>query len=324
MDKKICVILVIVLIALLAIVSFNAGVFDFLGSKNSDDTVTIGYLPCDHDAALFVADKQGLYKEKNITVELVRFNSGGDLMIAMASGKVDIGYVGIPPVLSAVSKEVPVKIISAAQSEGSGIILSNKSPISSVSDLKGKTVATPGEASIQYFLLKYYLNKNGLSIKDINASTMKTPSINDAIKSDTIDAGLTFQPYVSASEANGNKVLVTSHEILPNHPCCVVVASQDFIDKKPDTVKDIIAIHENATKFINNNVKNNTSAIVELLPDDIVSNKEVEVKSLESFPFVYGLNETFRSNVDAFMKLEVELGLLQKPIPHDQLFWDGN
>lgn len=101
--------------------------------------------------------------------------------------------------MAAVEKEVPVKIISAAQSEGSGIILSKDSKISTVSDLGGKIIVTPGEASIYYVLLNYYLNKNGLSIKQVNSSVMKTPSINDAIKSNTIDAGVTFQPHVSSS-----------------------------------------------------------------------------------------------------------------------------
>ena len=51
--------------------------------------------------------------------------------------------------------------------------------------------------------------------------------------------------------------------------------------------------------------------------------ESVEVKSLESYPFVYGLNDTIISDIETFMKLEVELGLLQKPIPHDKLFWEG-
>ncbi len=323
MNKKIGVILALVLIALLAMGSASAGIFDFLGGGSSDNKVTIGYLPSDHDAALFVADQQGLYKEKNLTVELVQFNNGGDLMTAMASGKVDVGYVGISPVLSSVEKGVPVKIISAAQTEGSGIIVSNNSKIATAADLNGKNIATPGEASIQYVLLNYYLTKNGLSMDKVNASAMKTPSINDAIKTNQIDAGVTFQPFVSSSEADGNKVLATSHEMLPNHPCCVVVASQDMIDKKPDTVKDIVAIHENATKFINKNVKENASAVVDLLPKDIVSNKTVEEKSLSSFPFIYGLNDTYKAEVDSFMKLEVDLGMLNNTIPHEKLFWEG-
>ena len=323
MNKKIGIILAVALIALLAMGTVSAGLFDFLGGGSSDNKVTIGYLPSDHDAALFVADQQGLYKAKGIETELVQFNNGGDLMTAMASGKVDVGYVGISPVLSSVEKGVPVKVISAAQNEGSGIVISNNSGITSAADLSGKNVATPGEASIQYVLLNLYLKNNGLSMDKVNASAMKTPSINDAINTNTIDAGVTFQPFVSTSEANGNKVLATSNDILAGHPCCVVVASQDMIDKKPDTVKDIVAIHENATKFINDNVKENASAVVSLLPSDIVSNKTVEASSLTSFPFLSGLNDTYKANVDAFMQLEVDLGILKNTIPHDKLFWEG-
>ncbi|MBO5152450.1 MAG: ABC transporter substrate-binding protein [Methanobrevibacter sp.] len=322
MNKKIGIILAVALIALLAMGSVSAGWFDFLGG-DSGNKVTIGYLPSDHDSALFVADAQGLYKEKGIETELVQFNNGGDLMTAMASGKVDVGYVGISPVLSSVEKGVPVKIISAAQNEGSGIIISNNSGISSASDLSGKNIATPGEASIQYVLLNYYLNSTGLSMDKVNASAMKTPSINDAIRTNTIDAGVTFQPFVSSSEAAGNGVLARSSDILPNHPCCVVVASQDLIDKHPDTVKNIVAIHENATNFINDNVKNNASAVVDLLPKDIVSDKNVEANSLASFPFISGLNDTYKANVDSFMQLEVDLGILNNTIPHDKLYWEG-
>lgn len=322
MNKKIGVILVIAFIALIAMGTVSAGWFDFLGGGNSNK-VTIGYLPSDHDSALFVADQQGLYKEKGIETELVQFNNGGDLMTAMASGKVDVGYVGISPVLSSVEKGVPVKIISAAQNEGSGVIVSSNSGINSAADLNGKNVATPGEASIQYVLLNILLKNNGLSIDKVNASAMKTPSINDAIKSNTIDAGVTFQPFVSSSEADGNKVLMNSSQISPNHPCCVVVASQDLIDKNPDLVKNITAIHENATNYINSNVQNNASSVVKLLPKDIVSNEDVEAKSLASFPFLSGLNDTYKANVDAFMKVEVDLGILNSTIPHDKLYWEG-
>lgn len=322
MNKKIGVILVIAFIALIAMGTVSAGWFDFLGGGNSNK-VTIGYLPSDHDSALFVADQQGLYKEKGIETELVQFNNGGDLMTAMASGKVDVGYVGISPVLSSVEKGVPVKIISAAQNEGSGVIVSSNSGINSAADLNGKNVATPGEASIQYVLLNILLKNNGLSIDKVNSSAMKTPSINDAIKSNTLDAGVTFQPFVSSSEADGNKVLMNSSQISPNHPCCVVVASQDLIDKNPDLVKNITAIHENATNYINENVQNNASSVVKLLPKDIVSNEDVEAKSLASFPFLSGLNDTYKANVDAFMKVEVDLGILNSTIPHDKLYWEG-
>lgn len=323
MNKKIIIVLVLALAAFLVMGSASAGFFDFL--SGGDDTVKIGYLPSDHDAALFVAYAQGKYAEKNITVELVQFNNGGDLMTAMASGEVDIGYVGIAPVLSSVEKGVPVKVISSAQTEGSGIVVTADSGITSAADLKGKSIATPGEASIQYVLLSYYLKQNNLTTDDLNISAMKVPSMNDALKAHQIDGIITFQPYVSiAANDTNNVVLENSSGILPNHPCCVVVASDDFIKNHENETKEIVAIHENATNFINENINaGNSSAVVALLPEDIVSDKELEALSLESFPFISGIDDKFKSDVDAFQQLEVELGILNKTIPQDQLYWQA-
>ena len=321
MNKKIAFVLVLALAAFLVMGSASAGLFDFLGG--GDNTVKIGYLPSDHDAALFVADKQGLYAEKNITTELVQFNNGGDLMTAMASGQVDIGYVGIAPVLSSVSKGVPVKVISSAQTEGSGIVVTKDSGIKSAADLKGKSIATPGEASIQHVLLSYYLKKNGLSTNDLNISAMKVPSMNDALKTKQIDGIITFQPYVSiAANDTNNVVLENSSGILPNHPCCVVVASDDFIKNHEDKAKDIVDIHKNATKFINDKVAaGNSSEVVKLLPEDIVSDAHLEANSLQSFPFISGIDNSFKADVDAFQKLEVDIGILNNTVSHDKLYW---
>ena len=323
MNKKITFVLVLALAAFLVMGSASAGFFDFLGG--GDDTVKIGYLPSDHDAALFVADAQGKYKDAGINTELVQFNNGGDLMTAMASGDIDVGYVGIAPVLSSVEKGVPVKVISAAQTEGSGIVVTDESGITSGADLAGKSIATPGDASIQHVLLAYYLKENGLSLDDIEESAMKVPSMNDALKTKQIDGIITFQPYVSIAEAQeGNTLLADSQEILPNHPCCVVVASDDFIKNHEDQVKTILDIHKEATDFINENVEaGKTADIVSLLPEDIVSDADLEANSLESFPFLSGIDDDFKADVDAFQALEVDLGILKDTISQEDLYWEA-
>ena len=324
MNKKITFVLVLALAAFLVMGSASAGLFDFLGG-DSGNTVKIGYLPSDHDAALFVADAQGLYKNKGIETELVQFNNGGDLMTAMASGDVDVGYVGIAPVLSSISAGVPVKVISAAQTEGSGIIVNDQAGISNAQDLKGKTIATPGDASIQHVLLASYLEDNGMSLSDINESAMKVPSINDALKTGNLPAAITFQPYVSLGTTDdGIKELVDSSEILPGHPCCVVVASDDFLKNHKDTAKDIVAIHKNATDFINEKVSSGkTAEVVKLLPEDIVADPAAEADSLQSFPFISGLDMLYKADVDAFQELEVDLGILNKTISQEDLYWEA-
>jgi NitT/TauT family transport system substrate-binding protein len=104
----------------------------------------------------------------------------------------------------------------------------------------------------------------------------------------------------------------------------VVVASDDFIKNHENETKDIIAIHENATKFINDNIQNNTTdKVVKLLPKDIVSDEGLEAQSLASFPFISGINKDFKADVDAFQKLEVDIGILNKTVPQDKLYWEA-
>ena len=312
MDNKI--IAIIIAIVVIAIAAF------FLLGGGGGEEVTIGYLPSDHDAALFVADAQGKYAENGIKTKLVQFNNGGDLMTAMASGDVDVGYVGITPVLSSIANGVPVKVISAAQTEGSGIVVAKDSGIKTVNDLDGKKIATPGEASIQHMLLTYYLEQNGMSIKDLKISAMKVPSMNDALKTGKIDGMITFEPYVSIAEKNGAEVLAGSQDILPDHPCCVVAAYEKFIENHPNETAKVLEIHKNATDFINNN----TDEAAGLLPKDIVSDVEVEKVSMSSFPFISGLDDDYKKDVMDFMDLEVDLGILKKPLSEDQIFWQGS
>ena len=79
-------------------------------------------------------------------------------------------------------------------------------------------------------------------------------------------------------------------------------------------------IHKNATEYINNN----TDEASGLLPDDIVSDVEVEKKALSGFPLISGLDDDFKNDVMEFMNLEVDLGVLKEPISQDKIFWDGS
>ena len=122
MDKKIIAIIAVILIAILAV-----GAYFATSGGSSDNVVRIGHLPSDHDTALFVAKEKKMFEDQGLTVELTQFNNGGDLMTAMASGDIDIGYAGITPVMSSISQGVPVKVVSGAQIEGSAIVAGKNS-----------------------------------------------------------------------------------------------------------------------------------------------------------------------------------------------------
>lgn len=309
-NRKIIRLTIIIAVFLLVI-------FTLYGISDKDpETVNIGYLPTDHDAALFVANATGMFEKAGIKVNLYEYNNGGDLMSAMASGDLDVGYVGITPVIYSISKEVPVKIVAGAQNEGSGL-LCHDSSVKSISDLKCKTVATPGEASVQSVLLKYDLKKNGLNTTDIESPTMKVSSMNDALKTKGIDAMLTYEPYVTISKEINNQTLVESSEdILPDHPCCVVVMNEKFLSEHTNKAKTILDIHKKAT----DKIKANPEGMVQYLPQHIVPNAEIEKESLKHTEWVSDLNDTYKKNVINFLNIERDLGIINDSVPQEKLF----
>jgi len=139
-------------------------------------TVRAGYLLGDlHQLAYYVAwdsrvlgGEQSLFTKYGVAVENASgapYANGGVVMDNFAAGIVDIGYLGAPPALL---KHITVgtKIVIAAQAniEGSGLVVKSGSGIGDISDLVNKTVATPGETSIQHLLLKIALDRKGLNL----------------------------------------------------------------------------------------------------------------------------------------------------------------
>ena len=87
-------------------------------------------------------------------------------MTGVAADSVDIGYLGAPPaILQHLNAGIGTTSISQANSEGSGLVVKSGSGITSLKALVNKTVATPGESSIQFLLLKIALEREGLSLE---------------------------------------------------------------------------------------------------------------------------------------------------------------
>lgn len=307
--KQIGIIAVIVIIVIFAIY--------YGATQYSDNEIKIGYLPSDHNAALFVANSTGAFEKAGIKVKLIQFTNAGDIINGLSSGDLDLGYVGITPASSAISKGIPIKVVSGVQLEGSGIVASDDSNINSLEDLKGKTVATPGETSIQNMLIKYALRDASIDEKDVDIVGMNVFSITSALSSNKIDAYISYEPFVTMGEYKGiGKEIMTSGEILPGHPCCVIVAREDFIKNNPEDLKTILKIHENATKYVN--AKPEKAA--EMMPKELLSDIGLEKLAMKNVKYVYGLDEKYKNNVIKFTDIEYEMKIISKKLTKEDLF----
>jgi sulfonate transport system substrate-binding protein len=286
-------------------------------SSNTNNNIRVAYIPCDHESALLVAEAQNTYKKEGLNVTTMTLSTGSSIVSAIASGDIDIGYVGIAPALQGISEGVPMKIVGAVNLDGSGIVVDPKENITNTTDLKGKKVATPGVSSIQQVLLLYQLQKYNLTTNDVDISSVDIYMLPSTLASQKVDAYIAYEPYVSLAPYRGiGNVMMYSDEIISGHPCCVIVARQDFIDQHPQELQKFLDIHKNTTEFVNSN-QNETA---KLISTELTTNVQLEMMSLPHVKFVSQVDKAFQDKVINFMNIELQMGYLKKNMTVDQIF----
>lgn len=228
-----------------------------LGNPFAMQKVRMGYLQSDlHQLAAFVALEKGFFQQEGVHITIGGiFKAGPEEMTAFASRELDVGYVGEAPATVAVANKVAdVKIIAQVNLEGSAIVVRRESGIKSLKDLVGKTVAVPGYAQVQDFLLRKALFQNNIPSRSVNVIIIKPPEMIPTLQTKQIDAFVAWEPYPSKAITKGiGEVLVYSGEIWPRHPCCVVVVDTQFLGNHPDVVQGLLRAHVKATHFIKGN-----------------------------------------------------------------------
>jgi len=139
-------------------------------------TVRVGYLLGDlHQLAYYVASdrrvlggSQSIFEKYGVSVTNASgapYANGGVVMDNFAAGNVDIGYLGAPPALiKHITVGTEIVIVAQANIEGSGLVVKAGGGIEGLEDLVNRTVATPGETSIQHLLLKIALDRKGMEL----------------------------------------------------------------------------------------------------------------------------------------------------------------
>ncbi len=138
------------------------------------------------------------------------FTSGPPMLQAMGSGSVDVGGVGDAPPVFAASGGEQVAIVGArtAGPNGAALVVPKNSPITSISQLKGKKIAVAQGSSADYHLLTV-LNKAGLTTKQVTLDYLQPADALAAFNSGHVDAWDIWSPYIEQVVGQDNaKVLV--------------------------------------------------------------------------------------------------------------------
>ncbi len=288
------------IVLLIVIVGGALGGLYATGYFTQKQKIRIGVLTGDlHHLALYAAIEKGYFQQYGLEIDAPRtYSNGPTLMLDFISGALDFAYVGVPPAMTARANamssgnvtNLPIAI-SSVNLEGSAIVV-NPSRIGSVSDLNGSTLGTPGAGTIQDILLTIYAQENNLTIVKYDAKGVGNLPI--YYYQGIVDGFIAWEPTPALTINNYNaSILLTSHDLFPDHQCCVLVVNQNFYNQHPDVVQKMVSVHEAATLFINTNPAEATqiavnttglsTAVVSDALETVLYNSTIDRASCETF-----------------------------------------
>ncbi|RUT30761.1 taurine ABC transporter substrate-binding protein [Pseudomonas sp. PAMC 29040] len=213
-----------------------AGASFFVQAAAND--VTVAYQTTVDPAKVAQAD--GAYeKATGAKINWRKFDNGSDIIAAIASGDVQIGYLGSSPLTAAITRKVPVETFLIATQIGGAeaLVARDGSGINGPQDLIGKKIAVPFVSTGHYSLLAALKHWN-IDPSKVQILNLAPPAIVAAWKRGDIDATYVWDPALGAAKENG-KVLITSGELAkfgaPTFDAWIV--RKDFAAKHPEIVK---------------------------------------------------------------------------------------
>lgn len=187
-----------------------------------------------------VAQADGAYeKATQSKISWRKFDGGSQVITAVASGDVQIGYVGSSPLAAAATRQLPVETFLIATQIGAAeaLVARNGAGINSPQDLVGKKIAVPFVSTGHYSLLAA-LKQWKIDPSKVTILNLDPPAIIAAWKRGDIDATYVWDPALGVAKESG-KVLITSGELAklgaPTFDAWIV--RKDFAAKHPEIVK---------------------------------------------------------------------------------------
>ena len=172
--------------------------------------VRLGYVPVMVFAPVFVAKERGYFEAENLDVELTPVQGGTDSVIQLAADNFDAAVGGAGAGLfNAAARGVKFTIVASMHSEqppvASPLVISAKrtGEIKTVADLRGKKVSINATGAATEYWLAEALKQNGMTLADVQLTTVAFRDVPAALESGSLDAGILGEPLTTINEDKG-------------------------------------------------------------------------------------------------------------------------
>jgi NitT/TauT family transport system substrate-binding protein len=224
-------------------------------AASADDQLklTIGQRGNWDTAITHLGTKVGIFKKHGIELEMIYTSGSGETLQPVIGGSVDLGLaVGTLGAMSAYAKGAPVRIIGA-QATGAADYWYAKttSPIKTLKDTDGKTLAYSTNGSSTHSIVRAFVNEFKLSAKP--TPTGNPSSTLTAVMTDQVDVGWASPPF-GLKEIDEGKIRVvakaTDATLVRGQTIRVIVANADALAKKKDAIGRFMQAYRETIEYM--------------------------------------------------------------------------
>ncbi|MFX1237996.1 MAG: ABC transporter substrate-binding protein [Promethearchaeota archaeon] len=222
--------------------------------------LNIGHLSTVYHTNFLLCKNKEFEKELGGNINWRLYGTGPEMINAFRKGRLDIGYLGLPPALIGIDNGIKIKCVAGGHIEGTIMIAKsnyktifecNKRVSKTLSQFRRKSIGTPSKGSIHDVILNYYLDKYKLT-NHVNVVHYDQPEL---IAID-IRKGLLEAAVGTPALAVFCSTIFMSHTIIPPNklwrynPSYGIFFREEIIEKKPEILEKFLSYHKKATTLI--------------------------------------------------------------------------
>ncbi len=211
----------------------------------SSDTLNVDFATY-NPLSLIIKDQGWLEQTlgDDVTVTWTQSAGSNKANEALRAGAVDVGSTAGSAALLARANGSPIKTIDVyTQPEWSAIVVTKDSPIGSVADLAGHSIAAT-KGTDPYFFLLQALDANGLSLDDVEVQNLQHADGRVALENGSVDAWAGLDPIMADTEVNAGSRLIFRDVGFNSYG--FLNAREEFLTDHADLAQVVVDAYEKA------------------------------------------------------------------------------
>ncbi|WP_448003708.1 ABC transporter substrate-binding protein [Agromyces bauzanensis] len=284
-----------------------------------------GVIPVTDIGPVYMAQQNGVFEDAGLDLTLQKAGSSTEIIQAMQSGQVQIGYGGTTGVFQAVEGGVDLVIIAAASSTPedpdngiNDLLVTADSPLQSAKDLEGKKVAVNAPGGYTQLLADIAVKADGGDPSKVQYVQMAVPDQPAALESGAIDSFVAGEPFGTLGrEEKGFRTLANPFEYLSDNAVVAGVwyALRSEVEANPEYYAKVVETIDAANTYALENDEELRENIAEFTGIDPALAERIRLGT-------YGKYELSVENLQPIADWSLELGYIKNPVDFDTLIWE--